>query len=161
MGLENRVASRRRLERPGQVRSDVTVERRRQLRRGNAREQHLREGVRQRQEQDHRAAQGLVCAGGADGTAGVVTQLPESASRCSPKGEESWVISVRMSARTSSGRAGGASCGAPRSSMRRGTKRTTGEVWTTGAASVEKSNSKMAVRRVGRLEVGKAKFPAE
>ena len=64
MALQDGVASRRCLEWPRRVRSDEAAKRRPHLRRGHAGEQHLREGVRQRQEQDHRAVQGLAGQGG-------------------------------------------------------------------------------------------------
>src|ERR1700682_343065 len=64
MALQDGVASRRSLERSRRVRSDEAAERRPHLRRRHASEQHLREGVRQRQEQDHGAVQGLASEGG-------------------------------------------------------------------------------------------------
>lgn len=64
MALQDGLASRRRLERPRRVRGDEAAQGRLHLRRGQACQQHLRQGVRQRQEQGHRAAEDLASARG-------------------------------------------------------------------------------------------------
>jgi hypothetical protein len=64
MALEDRVASRRCLERSRRVRCDEAAQGRSHLCRRDAGKQHLRQRIRQRQEQDHRAAQGLASEGG-------------------------------------------------------------------------------------------------